>query len=83
MGIPLTDFSNGFRAIRTEAWAKLATTESNFVVLIEEVYLAGKMGLSFAEVPYILTIRKEEGSESKFTYQWSNYWSYLRYVFRR
>lgn len=83
MGLPVTDFSNGFRAIRTEAWSRIKTTETNFVVLIEEVYLAGKLGLSFAEVPYVLTVRKEEGSESKFTYQWGIYRQYLRYVFKR
>ena len=83
MGLPVTDFSNGFRAIRTEAWARIATTERNFIVLIEEVYLAGKLGLTFAEVPYVLTVRQEPGSESKFTYQWSIYWRYLRYVFKR
>jgi dolichol-phosphate mannosyltransferase len=83
MGLPITDFSNGFRAIRTQAWTRIATTERNFIVLIEEVYLAGKMGLSFAEVPYILTVRKEHGSESKFSYQWGIYWQYLRYVFKR
>lgn len=83
MGLPVTDFSNGFRAIRTEAWARLRTTERNFVVLIEEVYLAKKIRLSFAEVPYVLTVRKEAGSQSKFTYQWSIYGRYLRYVFKR
>jgi dolichol-phosphate mannosyltransferase len=83
MGLPITDFSNGFRAIRTQAWTRIATTERNFIVLIEEVYLAGKMGLSFAEVPYILTVRKEQGSDSKFTYRWGIYWQYLRYVFKR
>jgi glycosyltransferase involved in cell wall biosynthesis len=83
MGLPITDFSNGFRAIRTSAWTRLATTERNFIVLIEEVYLAGKLGLTFAEVPYVLTVRKEPDSKSKFTYQWSIYWQYLRYVFKR
>lgn len=83
MGLPVTDFSNGFRAIRTEAWTRIATTERNFIVLIEEVYLAGKLGLTFAEVPYVLTVRQEPGSQSKFTYQWSIYWQYLRYVFKR
>ena len=83
MRLPVTDFSNGFRAIRTEAWTKIATTERNFVVLIEEVYLAGKLGLTFAEVPYVLSVRKEPGSKSKFTYHWSIYRQYLRYVFKR
>lgn len=83
MGLPITDFSNGFRAIRTEVWTKIKTSETSFVVLIEEVYLAGKLGVTFAEVPYTLTVRSEEGSHSKFTYRWGIYRRYLSYVFRR
>jgi hypothetical protein len=39
-------------------------------VLIEEVFLARKMGVSFDEVPYVLTARPELGSSSKFVYSW-------------
>jgi dolichol-phosphate mannosyltransferase len=83
MGVPLTDFSNGFRAIRAARWMQLATTERGFVVLIEEVYLARRLGFTFAEVPYILRVRQEPGSVSKFSYAWRIYWSYLKYVLKR
>ena len=83
MGLPITDFSNGFRAIGTQAWTRIATTERDFVVLIEEVYLARKIGLSFDEVPYILTVRKDDGAVSKFSYPWSIFWRFLRYVFKK
>jgi dolichol-phosphate mannosyltransferase len=83
MGVPLTDFSNGFRAIKTSSWARLETTERGFAVLIEEVYLARGLGFSFAEVPYILRVRQEPGSVSKFSYAWRIYWSYLKYVLKR
>jgi glycosyltransferase involved in cell wall biosynthesis len=83
MNIPLSDFSNGFRAIRTDKWQQLKTTERAFEVLIEECYYARKFGLTFGEVPYVLTVRKEPGSESKFSYRWNVYLNYLRYVFKR
>lgn len=82
MGVPLTDFTNGFRAIRTEVWGRLHATERNFAVLIEEVCLAREMGISFDEVPYVLTARPELGSTSKFVYSWETYKRYAQYLFR-
>jgi glycosyltransferase involved in cell wall biosynthesis len=83
MDIPLSDFSNGFRAIRTEKWQQIKSTERAFELLIEECHLAKQLGMSFGEVPYILTNRQVEGSESKFSYRWGVYRNYLRYVFKR
>lgn len=83
MDIPLSDFTNGFRAIRTEKWQQIKTTERAFELLIEECYLAKKLEFSFGEVPYILTTRQVPGSESKFAYRWDVYLNYLRYVFKR
>lgn len=83
MNIPLSDFSNGFRAIRCEKWQEIKSTERAFELLIEECYLANKLGFSFGEVPYTLTARQEPGSESKFSYRWQVYRNYLRYVFKR
>jgi glycosyltransferase involved in cell wall biosynthesis len=83
MEVSLTDFTNGFRAIRTHVWSQLHTTERNFAVLIEEIYLARRMGLSFEEVPYVLTARPEEGARSKFVYSWDTYKRYAKYLFMR
>lgn len=83
MSIPLSDFSNGFRCIKTDKWQQLKSTERNFEILIEECHLARKIGLTFGEVPYVLTVRQEEGSVSKFSYRWSVYRNYLRYVLKR
>jgi dolichol-phosphate mannosyltransferase len=83
MRVPLTDFTNGFRAINTNIWTQLATTEKGFPMLIEEVYLARRLGVSFAEVPYILKSRQEGFSQSKFIYSLSVYKRYARYLFKR
>ena len=72
----LTDFTNGFRAIKSSLWSELKSTERGFEVLIEEVYLASKLKVKFGEVPYILESRNEAFSKSKFSY---NYKVYIRY----
>jgi glycosyltransferase involved in cell wall biosynthesis len=82
MRVPLTDFTNGFRAIRTDLWSRLHTTERNFAVLVEEVCLARNLGASFAEVPYVLTARSDEGSTSKFVYSWQAYMRYARLLIK-
>jgi dolichol-phosphate mannosyltransferase len=83
MGVPLTDFTNGFRAIRTEVWSRLATTERNFAMLIEEVHLAKKLRVTFDDVPYVLTARPKNGGASKFVYSWRVYKRYAQYLFKR
>jgi glycosyltransferase involved in cell wall biosynthesis len=82
--VPLTDFTNGFRAIKTDLWLELKTTERGFESLIDEVYLVKKIkGVSFHEVPYILSARMLDGSVSKFTYTPSVYKRYAKYLFKR
>jgi glycosyltransferase involved in cell wall biosynthesis len=84
MDAPLSDFTNGFRAIKVDLWANLKTTERGFESLIEEVYLARKLkGVSFDEVPYVLTARVIDGSVSKFRYTPSVYKRYLKYLFKK
>jgi len=83
MRVPLTDFTNGFRAIRTKLWSQLDTTERGFAMLIEEVYMARRLGASFDEVPYVLTARREGESDSKFVYSWETYKRYVQYLFKR
>jgi dolichol-phosphate mannosyltransferase len=79
----LTDYTNGFRAIRTSLLPQLETRETTFVVLLEEIRLARKLRATFAEAPYTLTVREEKASASKFSYSWKVYLSYLKYLFSR
>jgi glycosyltransferase involved in cell wall biosynthesis len=79
----LTDYTNGFRAIRSSLLARLETRETTFVVLLEEIWLARRLGATFAEAPYTLTVRDEDESRSKFSYSWKVYLSYLKYLFSR
>jgi dolichol-phosphate mannosyltransferase len=79
----LTDYTNGFRAIRSSLLERLETRETSFVVLLEEIRLARRLRATFAEAPYTLTVRDEKDSASKFSYSWRVYLTYLRYLFFR
>jgi len=77
----LTDFTNGFRAIHRRLLCQLSTTESGFAMLMEEVRCAYRLGATFDEVPYTLTVRSAGGGKSKFIYSWPVYRKYLAYLF--
>lgn len=81
--LPITDYTNGFRAIKTDILTRLHTKERGFSMLIEEVSLAKQLGATFAEVPYTLTARTSDGSKSKFTYSWSVYRAYLKHLVKK
>ena len=78
--LKLTDYTNGFRAAKSELFRNLTFEEKGFPYLIEEVIKVNKIAKSFANVPYILTVRK--GGESKFTYSYKIYFKYLRWLFK-
>ncbi len=81
--LPISDYTNGFRAIRTDIVDRLPCKESGFEMLMEEIYLARRMGATFAEVPYTLRVRDAGDSKSKFSYSWTVYRNYLKYLFKR
>jgi dolichol-phosphate mannosyltransferase len=76
--LPLTDYTQGFRAIRTAVIAKLELTENGFPILIEEIFEARKYTDRFSEIPFILTGR--ETGRSKFSYTPKVIWDYLKYA---
>ncbi|MCL5407133.1 MAG: glycosyltransferase [Patescibacteria group bacterium] len=81
--LPLTDYTNGFRAVKTRILSQVKAREKGFSYLIEEVYQVSKIAQSYAEVPYILTVRKEKFSKSKFNYSPKVYFDYLKYLFKK
>jgi glycosyltransferase involved in cell wall biosynthesis len=76
----LTDYTNGFRAIRSSLLSRLETHETGFVVLLEEIRVARRLRATFAEAPYTLTVRDNRVSASKFSYSWRVYFNYLKYL---
>ena len=81
--LPLSDYTNGFRAIRAEFVPKIKSTERGFAYLIEEIAQVSKLGKTYGEVPYTLTVRQEKFSTSKFNYSFRTYFNYLKHLFKR
>lgn len=78
--VPVTDYTNGFRAIKCTLLARMMTKEKGFSMLVEEVVQGKKLGAKFYEVPYTLTARCEGESMSKFVYSLRVYGSYLKHL---
>lgn len=81
-GLPLTDVTNGFRAVKVEILSKIDTKENGFAVIMEELYQAKRLAKSFCEVPYILTARSEDEGGTHFSYTLRIYAQYLYYSFK-
>jgi glycosyltransferase involved in cell wall biosynthesis len=81
--VPISDYTNGFRAIKCTLLARMMTQENGFSMLIEECVQAKKLGARFFEVPYELTCRAKGESVSKFVYSFHVYGNYLKQLFRK
>jgi len=76
----IKDYTQGFRAIRTDIIDKLKLKETGFPILVEEIYQAAKHTRRFDEVPFILTVR--EKGISKFQYSQEVLRKYLKYALK-
>jgi glycosyltransferase involved in cell wall biosynthesis len=81
-GLPLTDYTNGFRAVKTDLLKQINYTENGFVIIMEELYQAKSLTKSFCEIPYILTSRAENHGQSHFSYGPGVCMQYLKYAIK-
>ena len=51
--------------------------------MAEETKKVSKVANSYAEVPYILKVRENSHSKSKFVYSPGVYFSYLKWLFKK
>ena len=79
-GLPLTDITNGFRAVKVEILRKLDLRENDFTIIMEELCQAKRFTNSFTELPYVLTSRVQ--GVSRFTYTPKTCLRYLRYAIK-
>ena len=77
-GLPITDFTNGFRAVKVDILRKMNLKESGFAIIMEELCQAKPLTASFCELPYILTTR-EKGT-THFSYGLGTCMKYLYYA---
>jgi dolichol-phosphate mannosyltransferase len=81
-GLPVRDLTNGFRAIRTEAFLRMPLEERGFAVILEEVYWASRMGLRGTELATTLGTRDADLRPSSFAYTPATLWAYGCYPLR-
>lgn len=81
-GLPLTDFTNGFRAVKTNILKQINYTENGFVIIMEELYQAKFLTKSFCEISYILTSRTSNQGQSHFSYGPGVCTKYLKYAIK-
>jgi len=79
-GLPITDLTNGFRAIRTEAFLAMPLQERGFPVILEELYWAARMGLRMTQIPSVLANRSGDQRPSAFGYRPAVVAAYARYA---
>ena len=78
-GLPLTDLTNGFRAVKVSVLKKMNLGEAGFSIIMEELYHAKYLAQSFCDIPYVLTSRDNSQGRSKFSYGPRTYFQYLKY----
>lgn len=76
--IGIKDCTNGFRMVKLAALKEIKFNESNFSIILEELFFLKKGGAKFKEIPYTLTVRKD--SSSHFSYKPRVFYDYLKYV---
>jgi len=77
--LPLTDPTNGFRALRTHLVAEINFKEKGFPIIMEELYLLASKQLNYENVPVTLINRNSDGRGSSFAYTPTQILNYLKY----
>lgn len=80
-GLPLTDITNGFRAVKVDVLKQIELTENHFSIIIEEIMKARKITDKFCEIPNILGTRDQFARPTKFRYDLNTFKKYLQYLF--
>jgi dolichol-phosphate mannosyltransferase len=76
--LPITDYTNGFRAVKVSLAKQFDLKENHFPILVEEMWQAKQFAKSYAEVNYALTAR-QNAADSKFKYDYKVYARYLKF----
>lgn len=77
--VPISDVTNGFRAVHTDLLRRLSLKENGFAIIMEELYQTKGYVKKFGEVPYVLTERASGQGQTHFAYTWRMLWQYLSY----
>jgi len=81
-GVSVRDCTNGFRAVRVSLLARTNLRENGFAIIVEELYQLKFLARSYAEVPVILTSRRQGLRPTSFSYTPAIFWKYFRYALK-
>lgn len=79
--LPLTDFTNGFRAVKVTVLKQIDLKENSYPLMVEELKKASRITNNFCEIPYVLENRSRDAGKSKFRYNVGTFWKYIKYLF--
>lgn len=79
MKLPISDPTNGFRAIKTKLLKDAVFKENSFSIIMEELFFLKNDSTVFAEVPVTLTNRSKALKATSFSYKPLVFWNYLKY----
>ena len=77
--LPLSDCTNGFRAVKTRLRVGMTLTERGFPVIVEELYHCVFVARRFREIPVVLGNRAGDLRQTSFPYRPSTFYRYLKY----
>ena len=77
--LPVSDCTNGFRAVKVDLLRRMPFSQPGFAVIMEELYHLKYLANSFVDIPYVLTSRAPEQGKSKFSYKPKVLLTYLWY----
>lgn len=78
-GIGVPDCTNGFRAVKTSLFLSMPLRETGFVIIMEELYWAKKLGVAIIKVPTTLSNRSKSTRPTSFQYTPRIFWKYLKF----
>jgi glycosyltransferase involved in cell wall biosynthesis len=78
-GLPITDCTNGFRAIRTSLLSRMELAEKKFPIIMEELYYSSFFATTFVQIPVRLTNRQAEQRRTSFVYRPRVFYDYIKY----
>ncbi len=77
--LPISDYTNGFRAVKSSLLRDVSFSENDFSIIMEELYLIRPSAKSYANIPVRLTNRSENLKPSSFVYSPKTFIRYLKY----
>jgi len=77
--LPISDCTNGFRAVKSSLLKGVSFSENDFSIIMEELYVIRQSAKSYANIPVRLTNRAENLKPSSFVYSPKVFIRYLKY----